>query len=46
MAEVLAAAQGRFGRLRLSTRNPAAARLYEAHGFRPVSERDCTHVRA
>jgi ribosomal protein S18 acetylase RimI-like enzyme len=44
VACVLAAARGRFGRLRLSTTNPAAARLYEALGFRPVSERDCTHV--
>jgi GNAT superfamily N-acetyltransferase len=43
MAETLAAARGRFPTLRLSTSNPAAARLYESLGFRPVTERDCTH---
>ena len=44
MAEVLGAARGRFPTLRLSTTNPAAARLYESLGFRPVTERECTHV--
>src|SRR5689334_2508571 len=43
MAEVLAAARGRFPTLRLSTTNPAAARLYESLGFRPLTERHCTH---
>jgi ribosomal protein S18 acetylase RimI-like enzyme len=43
MAKVLAAARDRFDTLRLSTRNPAAARLYEALGFHPVAQRDCTH---
>ena len=44
MAETLAAARGRFPTLRLSTSNPAAARLYESLGFRPVTERHCTHL--
>ena len=44
MAEVLAAARERFGTLRLSTTNPAAVRLYESLGFRPMPARDCTHV--
>jgi len=44
MAEVFAAARGRFPTLRLSTTNPAAARLYESLGFRTVTARDCTHV--
>ena len=44
MAEIFAAARGRFPTLRLSTWNPAAARLYESLGFRSVTERDCTHV--
>ena len=33
--EVIAAAGGRFDRLRLRTFNPAAAGLYETMGFRP-----------
>jgi GNAT superfamily N-acetyltransferase len=44
MAEILALARGRFPTVRLSTTNPAAARLYESLGFRPVTARDCTHV--
>lgn len=44
MAEVLDAARGRFGTLRLSTSNPAAARLYESLGFRPLAASRCTHV--
>ena len=43
--EVIEAARGRFDDLRLSTQNPAAARLYEALGFRPSqSAARCTHV--
>ena len=43
--EVINAARGRFDDLRLSTQNPAAARLYEALGFRPSqSAARCTHV--
>ena len=45
MDRVLEAARGRFAVLRLSTRNPAAARFYEALGFRPVSAPHCTHLR-
>jgi ribosomal protein S18 acetylase RimI-like enzyme len=45
MDRVIGAARGRFGTLRLSTRNPAAARLYESLGFRPVSAPHCTHLR-
>ena len=45
VAEIIAAARGRFGRLRLRTQNPEAARLYEQLGFRrSPGERDCTHV--
>lgn len=44
MAETVAAARGRFGTLRLSTTNPAAARLYESLGFRPFVADHCTHV--
>ncbi|HXD98310.1 MAG TPA: GNAT family N-acetyltransferase [Candidatus Acidoferrum sp.] len=45
VAEIVAAARGRFGRLRLRTQNPEAARLYEQLGFRrSADERDCTHV--
>jgi len=43
MVETLAAARGHFPMLRLSTSNPAAARLYESLGFRPVTEPHCTH---
>jgi GNAT superfamily N-acetyltransferase len=42
---VIEAARGRFSVLRLSTTNPAAARLYEAVGFRPGSGPHCTHLR-
>lgn len=42
---VIAAARGRFARLRLSTVNPAAAQLYERAGFRrAVDVVGCTHV--
>jgi GNAT superfamily N-acetyltransferase len=41
---VVEAARDRFDALRLRTHNPAAARLYEALGFRPVDVADCTHV--
>jgi len=46
MADVFTAARGRFDTLRLSTRNPAAARLYESLGFRSITAGDCTHVMA
>lgn len=43
--EVIAAARGRFNSLRLRTTNPAAARLYEAIGFRRSGDApDHTHV--
>ena len=42
--QVIRAARGRFTTLRLSTSNPAAARLYEALGFHPVERAHCTHV--
>ena len=41
---VLNAARGRFDRLHLRTGNPAAARLYESLGFRPVVGGDDSHV--
>jgi len=42
---VLAAARGRFDRLRLSTQNPAAAQLYERLGFeRRFGAADHTHL--
>ena len=42
---VVAAAHGPFTALRLSTVNPAAARLYEALGFcRHAGDAHCTHV--
>jgi len=42
---VVAAARGPFATLRLSTANPAAARLYEALGFRRRGgDAHCTHV--
>ena len=41
---VVAAAPGPFATLRLSTANPAAARLYEALGFQPhAGDPHCTH---
>jgi ribosomal protein S18 acetylase RimI-like enzyme len=42
--EVIRAAGGRFDTLRLRTHNPAAARLYEALGFRRTDVADCTHL--
>ena len=44
VAEVIAAARGRFDHLRLSTGNPAAARFYERLGFRSAEAPHCTHV--
>jgi len=45
MREVIQAARGAFDVLRLRTRNPAAAALYERLGFRPAPETaDATHV--
>jgi GNAT superfamily N-acetyltransferase len=45
VARVIDAARGRFGRLRLSTQNPAAARLYERMGFsRSAGAADHTHI--
>jgi GNAT superfamily N-acetyltransferase len=47
VAEVVAAARGRFDVLRLSTGNEPAVRLYEALGFRPAGNavRGATHVK-
>jgi GNAT superfamily N-acetyltransferase len=43
--DIIAAARGPFGRLRLRTNNPSAARLYERVGFRRSPElADATHV--
>jgi GNAT superfamily N-acetyltransferase len=42
--EVVKAARGRFERLRLSTTNPEAARLYERLGFRPHAVEHGTHA--
>lgn len=45
VAEVVVAAQGTFGTLRLRTENQAAARLYERMGFRRCADlADCTHL--
>jgi GNAT superfamily N-acetyltransferase len=42
---VVGAARGRFATLRLSTANPAAARLYESLGFqRHAGDAHCTHL--
>lgn len=43
--EVIQAGRGVFDVLRLSTSNPAAARLYKTLGFRPIEEsaKDATH---
>ncbi len=42
---VVAAARGRLTTLRLSTTNPAAARLYESLGFRRhAGDAHCTHL--
>jgi GNAT superfamily N-acetyltransferase len=44
MAAILGTARGRFDTVRLSTQNPAAARLYEGLGFRPSADTPrCTH---
>jgi GNAT superfamily N-acetyltransferase len=47
VAEVIAAARGAFGVLRLRTANPGAALFYEALGFRrtPAGTTNATHVR-
>jgi GNAT superfamily N-acetyltransferase len=43
--EIIEAARGRFERLRLSTANPEAARLYERLGFQPqAGVAHCTHA--
>jgi GNAT superfamily N-acetyltransferase len=43
--EIIEAARGRFERLRLSTSNPEAARLYERLGFHPrAGVAHCTHA--
>jgi GNAT superfamily N-acetyltransferase len=44
VARVVEVATDRFDSLRLRTNNPAAARLYEAAGFRTCAEGECTHV--
>jgi GNAT superfamily N-acetyltransferase len=45
VSEVIEAARGHFGRLRLRTENSGAAQFYEALGFRPtVGTDDCTHI--
>jgi GNAT superfamily N-acetyltransferase len=45
VGRVVEAARGRFDRLRLSTQNPAAARLYERLGFdRRAGATDHTHL--
>jgi GNAT superfamily N-acetyltransferase len=45
VAAVIAAARDHFDTLRLRTANPAAARLYEALGFRASNDvAHCTHV--
>ena len=44
VAEVIAAARGRFDHLRLSTGNPVAARFYERLGFRSAEAAHCTHT--
>jgi len=44
VAEVIAAARGRFDHLRLSTGNLVAARFYERLGFRSAEAAHCTHV--
>jgi GNAT superfamily N-acetyltransferase len=44
VAEVIAAARGRFDHLRLSTGNPVAARFYESLAFRSAQAAHCTHV--
>jgi GNAT superfamily N-acetyltransferase len=42
--EVIRVARNHFDTLRLRTHNPAAARLYEALGFRAGGAADCTHA--
>jgi GNAT superfamily N-acetyltransferase len=46
MTRIIEAAQGSFDTLRLSTSNPAAARLYETLGFRSIAVSHCTHLMA
>jgi GNAT superfamily N-acetyltransferase len=42
---VMAAATGRFQRLRVRTRSPEAGQLYQRLGFQPVAGvADCTHI--
>ena len=44
VTRIIETARGRFERLRLSTSNPEAARLYERLGFRPRADgAHCTH---
>ena len=45
VTRIIETARGRFERLRLSTSNPEAARLYERLGFRPRAVgAHCTHA--
>jgi GNAT superfamily N-acetyltransferase len=45
VTEVIQAARGAFDTLRLSTRNPEAAQLYERLGFQRCADAgDCTHI--
>jgi GNAT superfamily N-acetyltransferase len=45
VTEIIEAARGPFDRLRLSTTNPEAARLYERQGFVPRADvPHCSHV--
>jgi GNAT superfamily N-acetyltransferase len=45
VTSIVQAARGRFDVLRLRTRDPAAARLYERLGFRATTDvADCSHV--
>ncbi len=45
LTHLLAAARPAFPALRLRTANPAAARLYEAHGFERVEQPFASHMR-
>jgi GNAT superfamily N-acetyltransferase len=44
LSALLTIARPMFGTLRLRTGNPAAAALYEAHGFVPISGPFATHI--